>query len=288
MLPQNIRQQINFLLTLIQDTPNRQLRKKERTDLINSFGISQTVITSDISDHLALLWDGLIETKTAERSNAATITGWLGITTTYKVLPIWERSEIILKEHSKIGLDLPRKMLIAAEDALSNKMTYNELEVKYKGDFYLLPLGLMPHTSQQVFSVIRSAYTTLGIILYGSESDFIINDFARLSCDAYAGTDYNKEGLWASFEIEHLYGMLSNYLTEENAEYFERMQNNNPLELIEELNVSSPVIKSLTLEQRAYLKNYKPFLYSPQKTLEFWEWWLSEAIPQAWELAQQP
>jgi hypothetical protein len=27
--------------------------------------------------------------------------------------------------------------------------------------------------------------------------------------------------------------------------------------------------------------------FDPQKRLEFWEWWLTEAIPQAWELAQQ-
>jgi hypothetical protein len=27
--------------------------------------------------------------------------------------------------------------------------------------------------------------------------------------------------------------------------------------------------------------------YSLQKRLEFWEWWLTEAIPEAWELAQQ-
>jgi len=26
--------------------------------------------------------------------------------------------------------------------------------------------------------------------------------------------------------------------------------------------------------------------FDPQKRLEFWEWWLTEAIPQAWELAQ--
>jgi hypothetical protein len=25
-----------------------------------------------------------------------------------------------------------------------------------------------------------------------------------------------------------------------------------------------------------------------QKRLEFWEWWLTEAIPQAWQLAQEP
>lgn len=30
-----------------------------------------------------------------------------------------------------------------------------------------------------------------------------------------------------------------------------------------------------------------PIKFDPQKCLEFWEWWLTEAIPQAWELAQQ-
>lgn|GEM_PF-1070824 len=29
-----------------------------------------------------------------------------------------------------------------------------------------------------------------------------------------------------------------------------------------------------------------PIKLNPQKRLEFWEWWLTEAIPQAWELAQ--
>jgi len=28
-------------------------------------------------------------------------------------------------------------------------------------------------------------------------------------------------------------------------------------------------------------------LFEPKKRLEFWEWWLTEAIPQAWELANQ-
>ncbi|MBN9390848.1 MAG: hypothetical protein J0I20_22655 [Chloroflexi bacterium] len=27
--------------------------------------------------------------------------------------------------------------------------------------------------------------------------------------------------------------------------------------------------------------------FIPEKRLEFWKWWLKEAIPQAWELAQQ-
>jgi len=31
----------------------------------------------------------------------------------------------------------------------------------------------------------------------------------------------------------------------------------------------------------------KPLIYDSQKRLEFWEWWLTEAIPQAWELAQE-
>lgn len=31
----------------------------------------------------------------------------------------------------------------------------------------------------------------------------------------------------------------------------------------------------------------KPIEYDLQKQLEFWEWWLTEAIPQAWELAHQ-
>jgi hypothetical protein len=34
-------------------------------------------------------------------------------------------------------------------------------------------------------------------------------------------------------------------------------------------------------------ENIIPIEFDFQKRLEFWQWWLTEAIPQAWELAQQ-
>jgi hypothetical protein len=33
--------------------------------------------------------------------------------------------------------------------------------------------------------------------------------------------------------------------------------------------------------------SYKPLKYPIKTRLEFWEWWLTEAIPQAWQLAQE-
>lgn len=48
-------------------------------------------------------------------------------------------------------------------------------------------------------------------------------------------------------------------------------------------------VKAYTAIDRNPLGEYKlwPDEFDAKKRLEFWEWWLTEAIPQAWELAKQ-
>ena len=43
-------------------------------------------------------------------------------------------------------------------------------------------------------------------------------------------------------------------------------------------------LRETTLQQ---LENFIPYKVNLQKALEFWEWWLTEAIPGAWSLAHQ-
>lgn len=74
---------------------------------------------------------------------------------------------------------------------------------------------------------------------------------------------------------------LNPTLPENNQECYDR-DNDFVLRALEAYSVIDP-----NLPGEHYAPNALPIKFDLPKRLEFWEWWLSEAIPQAWELAQQ-
>jgi hypothetical protein len=185
-------------------------------------------------------------------SHADRTVAWLGILTARKVLPIWEEfGNQNLKECDEHESYNPLEMIMTAEQVLKEEIDeYEARRVRLSNRFYYGIAGLQDVTTEVVYQSIQTAYFALGVTIHGWDSTNrpYWGDIPKLMYD------------FAKTAVRAYAG-----------------KDENP--------------PGLWSEVGYYHKdppaNYKSLEIDLDKKIEFWKWWLTEAIPQAWELAQQ-
>lgn len=198
--------------------------------------------------------------------NHLNIRGWLALLTARKVLFIWERTPPYYS--------FPQLLVNDAESFLQNNLSLPDLKAKY--DFEELTItGFYndpeTYTDKQKYSgqaTLLACTEAQGILLFNQlfpndlihkmeeeiiqgYPDEMLRDFyidcASMAVCAYSGI---------SFDWDIVDDSVSEWIND-----FQELLN----------------IINTTFDPE----------FIPEKRLEFWKWWLKEAIPQAWELAQQ-
>lgn len=180
--------------------------------------------------------------------------GWLDMFTAKRVSPIWEQA--------LPGDNFVFRMLDVAEGLLTGKLSYKETEEERNFFYYASGSEMYnENISNRPRAAKEAAYialkTVCGVVPFGNFDieqiergfpDEIIIELGETDVAAPAVLAYS--GFDTDFDYDEGEGDNNNFI------------DSNP-----NMNVSSK--------------------FDPDKRREFWEWWLKEAIPQAWELAQQ-
>ncbi len=246
--PYELEQQVDYLLGVVRNSPDHELKPIERINLYKSFGSSKHNVNSSTNT--------VTNTQTSysfELGLADKMLGLLAILTANKVLPIWLGNEAVQYIVSDEDYsNNPVEMIKTAEDVICKRMKFAQAQSELSSKFYDGLGGLEYTVNEKIYCVASTAYSTLEVSLYGISglrvsdnkgSDFLDEnisynqrDFAAFAARAYTSTDNNPPGVWRS--------------------------------------------------RKRYPERYNPLVFDPIKRLEFWEWWLTEAISEAWKLAQ--
>jgi len=244
MLPSNIEDIVSKSLQEVRLNSRHHLSMTKRWEIYNSFGLRQS----------SKYWDRDRSMYLLTLSKASLMLNHLSILAAKKVIQKWEGADFFkANEVGNYLRQLPQEMLEVAEGVLMGKIDVEYAEGKAHTDFYYDEIGLDEETCRDVYSVFDSSRQALSQTLYGMDKRPQF-EVALKALHAFAGVDQNEPGLWRDLK---LVGMLG-------------------IEYKDAENWSSERVKRL--------ENFKPFYLDRQKSLEFWEWWLTEAIPQAWEL----
>ncbi|HEX2911169.1 MAG TPA: hypothetical protein VH186_10205 [Chloroflexia bacterium] len=160
----------------------------------------------------------------------------------------------------------PQELLQVGESLLQHKLTFEEAEKQYEILSYEYE-GLSRRVTYEVDYALGAVDAAVDFIINGvkgrnltqagirQDADF----FVIAALEAFTALDKNPPGAHS--------GEIPEYVMDELI-----LTKRSPT--IEEINqlLSEPLI---------------PIEYDLEKRLQFWEWWLTEAIPQAWELAQE-
>ena len=175
---------------------------------------------------------------------------WLGILTAQFVLPNWVSSVNKNKKDSKI----PLQMVDMAINLLQqSEKVINSAQNAEADEFYWFRSRVREQSTKDVYKVAATAGNALSNVLNGNSlRNVLITTLCGL--DAYTIEDENSPGVWFYFEDEE--GIRWRNI--KGHQFFE-----------------------------AHLQYYKPTQKNPAKAIKFWEWWLTEAIPQAWAMVEE-
>jgi len=247
-LPNKLQQKINYILYNTRNDIDHNIQPVERLDLYRTFGVSNH---PNNALNIKQLAKG--EHITIELSIADKTLGFLSTLTARKILPIWvdsEAAQYIIEDEDYSNS--PIEMIQTAESVIFNRIEHRKAYADLCGKYYNGLGGLEFTVNEKIYSVAATAYSCLEVTLCG------INGLRFSSNKKLNYTDeevtYGQRD-FAAFAVRA-------YIS---------IDNNEP---------------GLWRLKKPDSEIYKPLLVNPQKRLEFWEWWLTEAIPQAWELAQ--
>lgn len=230
-------------------------------------------------------------TKSASFEHSTTIK-WLAILTGYKILPIWENASIFSVSSKNRYYDYREmlgEMLVLAEQVITGKVTPHNAGRELNTTYFSWPNYLKNNTTRTEYSARLAIYAILGILVSGLDEKMVWDDFACLACDAFAGIDENEPGSWNDEDITSITDILFHFLPEhldKNASFSKWQTELNLFELLEYFDFDYSILQQkLPQAKLELITTYKPFRRDCTKELQFWDWWLVEAIPQAWELA---
>lgn len=246
-LPSNLQATLSKYREMVRSADNHQLSFEGRLILYREFGLHQT---DDVLDKTTGNWHLVL-------TPAACVLGWLAILTARKVLPFWDPSNLPLEARNDIYSCGPYEMLEVAEKALLRKITADEAKDDLLGKFYYGLSGKEHFLTDRALNANGAAngaaYDALETVVYGLESfEKVSDDFASYAMKAAALLNSPRKDSTL------------------NPEFF---------------GLEVDVVFNADFKGSLFLK--EPEIYSSEKALDFWEWWLSEAIPRAWELAGQ-
>jgi hypothetical protein len=131
-----------------------------------------------------------------------------------------------------------------------------------------------------------ASYAALKASIAGIDS--LNNDFAGYALTAYAATDENEPGLWVEDNLKRNQDELNTWLTSDDdltdiKEGFAQWADVKLEDIF-----PSDFAKKLLEQEAEHIRKANAFIplkYDVKRELEFWQWWLTIAIAQAWELA---
>ena len=179
--------------------------------------------------------------------------GWLAVITAKKVLPTWE--SIVHKEVQQLSTyskNLVFIMLSQAESVLLGKVdAFTVFEKALHDEYYLGVANIEFNTNEKALWACYAVYDAL--------------------CAIFLGTSALSHSLCINTEDQDT--------RRPRCHDFAKMA----------VRAYSSIDENQMLSRRRLEKigQYKEVSFDPQKRRDFWKWWLNEAIPQAWELAQQ-
>jgi hypothetical protein len=193
----------------------------------------------------------LLETNQLQFSTADLAFAWLTWVTAKKLVPIWKEHGFEEYKFDEECCNNPFIMLEETENVLLGKHTPSEafctLNVVFHQDLATLE---MDFTEKMCYAIV-CAYESLELTLFGR------NSLQKTDMFETADEAVNKRNLdFARLAVKA----------------YTSIDDNEP-----------GVWGDTTFSDVPY----KPLVYLVEKRLEFWEWWLTEAIPQAWQLAQE-
>lgn len=253
-LPLQTKALINAYLKALRQNPQHQLKPMERVEIYKSFGPSHHSLNR--SKERATFGNPKGLPKRLHLSTADLTFGWLAIITSRKVLPIWleaypDENEDNKKDQYDFLGNKPTEMLKAAEGVLRGTVDADEAFGQVCGKFYD-GLGALEYTTtEKVYCACAASYDTLEVILDGI-------DGLRLEGTRFAITDEEIRYGQRDFAAMAVRAYIS-------------------------IDKNEPGVWSKG--KYKCTSSYDPLTLDCEKRLEFWEWWLTDAIPQAWELA---
>jgi hypothetical protein len=182
---------------------------------------------------------------------------WLGIITSSHILSIWHNfieEEYEYDEEYTWLYELPSRLLTLAEELISGKADWqSSFERTFHSEYYHTIGHIDSQVNEKALWVCYAAYQTLVLIFTGYFGIDYTNDYFLMGEGNYGPEEYYDFAQMASKAYSAI---------DENEE----------------------VGGKIRLER---LNRYKPIKYDLEKQAEFWLWWLTEAIPQAWKLAHR-
>lgn len=263
-------------LEKVRNDPQHSLEAADRSAIYQAFGPLLGMKQREIQNGRLIL------------TQADKAFGWLGIITARKVIPIWEAATVEDVDDNEDFSANPNEMLRVAEGVLLGTIDAQiALDRDLCNRFYYGGTGLEKRTTKPVYCANSASYAALESIYSGVEG--LNSDFTSRAIMAYAGIDENESGLWWDAQIAQADKNIETWLeteTDEDAKGFR--------EAFEALNLKLEALNPEIIEQvegwmaenKRRAEKFIPIKYDPQKGLEFWQWWLGEAIPQAWDAVE--
>jgi hypothetical protein len=213
--------------------------------------------------------------------------GCLAIVTARKVLPVWE--------NEMPGDNLGQRILEISEGLLSGKLT--NLETQYERGSLQRAVGNSEQfvESGRARAALKAIYSTLepesGYFPFerfskrqieaGLPDELIADiggDTAGLAVLAYSGFVYDQETLW----------LLEKSFKEKQAELDKLPRSKSSILFSIPASFLKKVFVRENFEGHFHRLEQGPDNdFDPELRKEFWEWWLFEGIPKAWDLLQQ-
>jgi hypothetical protein len=294
MIPLKTSRLIKQYITKIRNNDNHHLEAVKRLNIYKSFGVSRFLqprydkigIRFNYSEMVGLYKNQFINLTIADYAIC-----WLAIVTVKKVLYMWDS----VKEQTYLGNGIsPKEILEIAENLLKDSTLFDKSFTYFINDVNMSS-NIKKDITYNTSSLYDAASSALGTVLCGLrglEENSLINskddeitdiygDFASEAVKAFSCIDKNKPGGWYQ---QRFWSLIL-----KSQPYNKRFLDTNE----DEQNITEEFISddywSVTddFEQTIESQNYKPLEFDSIKRLEFWEWWLTEAIPQAWELAEK-
>ncbi len=303
-MPLEVKELCKRYLKSIQSHPQHNLSPEDRVVLYKSFGESRIAKPGykkigqnyDINEAKQFYKDQLGNLTQADH-----ILGWLVILTVKHVLPIWdERFEKQIQQQNYRNKNpiIPHQILEAAERVLRRTANLDEVFFDSNGDYHM-GSHIKAAVTYDLASIYDAASSALSLVLYGGKSEHtdwfvddeisdVYGDFASETVKAFSVIDTNRPGAWAN---ESFWQSMEKLQTDENIDPEIKEAFGIP-EIFEDdistrVGSDTPEFVGWIAEEQAKRKTFKEIIFDPIKRLEFWEWWLTEAIPQAWEMAEQ-
>lgn len=269
-MPAKTKLLIQQLLEKVNNHPTHTLDALERLELYKTFGNAVLLETQNYNTIklTRLSREELLDYR-LERIKRFTLAdkvlGWLAIITVSKVLPLWEKQEVWEKSEARKNEEIaPSQILEVAKQVLTGNidllLAFDMLEEFSDG------LGIENWVTFDMTCLFNAAFWTLEMLLSGvnlnvptfkEDESLIPNyDFASDALRAYIAQDENSPGL------------IGNYFGID----------------VDVANI--PIIKDdqpfVTSQNEVII----PVKFDREKKKEFWNWWLTEAVPQAWQLVE--